>query len=148
MNLGLIFLSLLMCASNIALSGNLTKESLEQKSLQELHVLYDTKMLELQPEPAFKKLQKQKARLGNLYTERAGFACNCAYSQTLLISWIKGSPEDCVKMQQMDERISRQHVRIMYANKKLSETNSETSSDLTLLSECILAKEYEEIELD
>jgi len=129
--------------SNTPLTGNLTKESLDQKSLEEVQGLYKERLSELKLTVASKKWQKRNEELVDLYAERAKHVYNCNCSQTYILSWFKGSPEDCIKVQEVDQDIRKQYLKIAYAHYRVLEA----SPDLKDIEKSLLEKEYEAIEI-
>jgi len=124
-------------AGNTTLSTDPIKESLKQKSQEELQDLYAGKLFGFQSSMEYKNWYTLHKQLADLDQKRKTVAYSCLCSQTRFYSWF-GSVEDCEKIQEVDHEILIQHAKIVHAGRKLIEANP----DLQALDQSILEKEY------
>jgi len=140
MNLRQMFLLLLMCAGNVALSNNFDEESLRKMSLPELKALSEEISKKDLLTPEHKVYQQEREQLDLLQWERISLDVSCAFSCVPVISYFVGSSEDCQKAERVREEIFAQKARVRDANSKFNEANPEW----ILVATCIRAKEYED----
>lgn len=120
----------------------LTKNDLQQKTLAELKVLLEEESIKLSPTPAAKKVLKLWKGFGELRIATGPLATSCVAAHRIG-SWA-GSFDDCPKALDMDKKMDEHKRKIRTAEKKFRKANP----DFALIEECILEKEYEEMEVE
>ena len=114
----------MLCASNIMVGGNVTREVLEKKSLPELQTLFEEKdsELELTPEGLIVSYELRDWEYKREKFLRLLVSCGLSQGVT---GYFMGSSEDCEKLPEAEEQLIAQGAKLVDARKAEKEANKQ-----------------------